>query len=120
SFLEPVNSRNAIVVVLVDQMALQKDKSVAGIAALCHGSGGPFVLPKSPSHPRSAAARHHLPALAARSPQRVIRIVVLFAALHESAFGPVADILFMPLMSPFLKAPKPDMPIALMNVYFED
>jgi hypothetical protein len=27
---------------------LQKDKSVAGVAALCHGSGGPFVLPKCP------------------------------------------------------------------------
>jgi len=43
----------------------------------------------------SAAARHHLPTLAARSRQRVIRIAVLFAALHESAFGPLADILFM-------------------------
>ena len=42
-----------------------------------------------------SAVRHHLPTLAARSRQRVIRIAVLFAALHESAFGPLADILFM-------------------------
>ena len=84
---------------------LQKDKSVAGVAALRHGSGGPFVLPKCPPITWAvsmcpkilslSAVRHHLPTLAARSRQRVIRIAVLFAALHESAFGLLADILFM-------------------------